>query len=58
MLLLKHYKRSKVNASQRRLMKLAGCRWEFCFDTYIHMVIEWCSCEVILVVCLNICLSD
>jgi len=56
--LLKHDKRSKANAMQRRLMMLAGCRWEFCFDTNIHMVMEWCSSEVVLVGCLNICLPD
>jgi len=37
-------------------MKLAGCRCVLL--CYIHMVIEWCSSEVILAGCVNICLSD
>jgi len=37
-------------------MKLAG--WRCVLLWYIHMVIEWCSSEVTLVGCLNICLPD
>jgi len=39
----------------KELMKLAGSR---CVSLwYIPMVIEWCSSEVILAGCVNICLS-
>jgi len=37
-------------------MKLAG--WRCVLLWYIYMVIEWCSSEVILADCVNICLSD
>jgi len=46
----------KEECYAKELMKLAGCRCVLLW--YISMVIEWYSSEVILVRCLNICLSD
>jgi len=43
---------------RKRTDEVSGLSMSFCFDTNIHMAMEWCSSEAILASCLNICLSD